>query len=124
MLTRNGPRPPADTYRSWRLATLAGLFVVLWALSGWHLLYVLHDEVFRHRTLFIASCAAPPLHVLLMLTSLDVGGTLQGLGLLALVAVPCWLVARNPDSSAWYRLAVTGILSFWVLLDFSLAYYA
>ena len=36
MLTRNGPRPPADTYRSWRAVT--GI-VVFWVLLDFSLAF-------------------------------------------------------------------------------------
>jgi hypothetical protein len=124
MLTHNGPRPRADTFRSWRLTTLAGWFIVLWLLTATHLLVVMKHEVFQHNGAFVLMCAAPPLLVGQWLVSLEILPTLLGLGVLAIIAVPSWLAARDPDSKLWYRVAVTCIAIVWLFLDFGLAFAA
>lgn len=124
MPPRNGPRPPADGYRAWRLGTLVALFLLLWLLTALHLLVGGRREVFQHDGFFVLTCAAPPVLVGWWLVSGQPGFMLLGLAVAAAVGVPFWLVARDPGSKFRYGLAVAGIVLVWLFLDFGLAYEA
>jgi|GEM_PF-3550999 len=115
------PRPDVEM-RTWRVHVPLGiLFGVLWLLTALHLLVGLHDEVFQWNALFILNCAAPPLMPVACLLAGRVGVAGANLGVLAIVVLPWWWAARNPESRGRFRIAAAVIVVYWMFIDFGLA---
>jgi hypothetical protein len=107
--------------RTWRVhAPLGLLFGGLWLLSAFHLLVVMHREVFEWDSFFILTCAAPPILPFCWLVSGSLKIAALGLLAIAVVVVPWWFAARRPEARGRCRLAAFAIVAWWLYFDLGL----
>lgn len=100
---------------------MGALFGGLWLFTAFHLLVVMHREVWEWDWFFILSCAAPPVLLFGWLVRGDPASTGLSLATLSVVAFPWWLAARRPTSRWRFRIACAAIVAYWAFHDFGLA---
>ena len=108
--------------RTWRVHIPLGIaFGALWLLTAFHLLVMMHREVFEWDALFILNCAAPPLTPAVALVNGKPLAAVLNLGIQAVVLLTWWFAARRPEARWRFRIALAAVVAYWVLYDFGLA---